>query len=84
MLQTLVFASASQPPVLRRASDATTSTISEQKLRIGPSSSTHPVAHPKLADDVICAVYMKSARIFARVDAGAAAEAADDDLGLVC
>ena len=39
-------------------------------------------SHPRLDPQVSCAVYAKSGRVFARVDAGKSADAADLDLDL--
>ena len=87
-VSTVIAAGASsQTPVLRRRSSDAVTPISERRTTIGPSSSAEMkvASHPRLDPQVSCAVYAKSGRVFARVDAGKsadAADAADLDLGM--
>ena len=87
-VSTVIAAGASsQTPVLRRRSSDAVTPISERRTTIGPSSSAEMkvASHPRLDPQVSCAVYAKSGRVFARVDArksADAADAADLDLGM--
>ena len=87
-VSTVIAAGASsQTPVLRRRSSDAVTPISERRTTIGPSSSAEMkvASHPRLDPQVSCAVYAKSGRVLARVDAGKSADAAaaaDLDLGM--
>ena len=84
VLTVIAAGASSQTPVLRRRSSDAVTPISERRTTIGPSSSAEMkvASHPRLDPQVSCAVYAKSGRVFARVDAGKSADAADLDLDL--
>lgn len=84
VLTVIAAGASSQAPVLRRRSSDAVTPISERRTTIGPSSSAEMkvASHPRLDPQVSCAVYAKSGRVFARVDAGKSADAADLDLDL--
>ena len=83
--QRRVLSSALPSPVLRRRASNATSPISSEKLTIAPKNgSTNATiqidGHPRLSSDVCCSVFMKSSRVFARVEKGGGESV--DDLGL--
>jgi len=84
VLTVIAAGASSQTPVLRRRSSDAVTPISERRTTIGPSSSAEMkvASHPRLDPQVSCAVYAKSGRVFARVDAGKSADAADLDMGM--
>jgi len=82
VLTVIAAGASSQTPVLRRQSSDAVTPISERRTTVGPSSSAEMkvASHPRLDPQVSCAVYAKSGRVFARVDAGKSADADADDL----
>ena len=77
-----VLGSVAPSPVLRRQKSNAATPISSEKLTISPSAGANIKIdeHPNLLADVSCAVFVKSSRVFARVDN--AGQAGDDELGL--
>lgn len=81
----LVLSTVSPSPVLRRRASNATSPISSEKLTIAPKNGGTRATikiddHPSLSSDICCAIFMKSSRVFARVEKGG--EEGVDDLGL--